>query len=359
MISLSLSRETVYADENRPLPKFEPLQDNWDKGTLRALLHSAMQTDTGNGKKLLVDWEARKLPVPNDAELIRFAHNIVVSGDSVFGTMCLFLPNDWAAVLKQVEEQSQIDHKTLYETLNEIEIAERPPVAGEDYLRGIAYWLVVANHVFVVQHTPIQTKAFEEYFYQLLLKSGLIKEADRFALRSEFDKSSVGGDLQDITAVEIGGIMQQPTMPATLSEELKIEDVEEQKTIGRRVTRFDKAWDVLRALFGDPNAESIMKSIPSDAELEVDVRFGYKTRNRKVSRQALQDIARAARNLPDGEVIAFGKEGSRQVGEDLRLSMNMPFQLIREKGALLELDNARNQLLRVYQRFVEDDKIEV
>jgi hypothetical protein len=38
--------------------------------------------------------------------------------------------------------------------------------------------------------------------------------------------------------------------------------------------------------------------------------------------------------------------------------MPMPFELIREHGALLDLEDARTQLMRVYQRFVEDGKIE-
>ncbi|UWU88166.1 hypothetical protein N2605_17495 [Bradyrhizobium yuanmingense] len=240
------------------------------------------------------------------------------------------------------------------EALRDVEIAERPPIKGEDYLRGIAYWLVAGNHLFVVQHTSIQTKAFEEYFKALLDGAGVTAEADKFALRAVFNKTIVGGDLEEITAVEVGGILSQGP-PEIITMEGKV--VEEQETLGRQTSRFDKALDVLKAVFGAPDAERILKEIPKEAELEVEVRFGYKTKRRGVSRAALEDIARSARNLPDGEVTAFGKDG-KQIGDDLRLSMPMPFALLREHGALLDLDDARTQLMRVYQRFVEDGKIE-
>jgi hypothetical protein len=218
----------------------------------------------------------------------------------------------------------------------------------------VAYWLIAANHLFVVQHTSIQTKAFEEYLKALLDATGVTDSGETFGLQAVFNKSIVGGDLEEIMAVEVGGILSQG-LPEIISTEAKI--VEEQETLGRTTSRFEKAMEVLKAVFGAPDAERILSEIPTEAELEVDVRFGYKTRRRGVSRAALADIARSARNLPDGEVTAYGKDG-KQIGDDLRLSMPMPFELLREHGALLDLNDARTQLMRVYQRFVEDGKIE-
>ena len=317
------------------------------------MLVAALAATAPSGLTFTNDWSARTLAVPGEPQLRRFAHNIVSATTDLSGTMCLFSPNDWAPVLIR-ESADSGTHKTLDEALKAVEIAERPPVGGEDYLRGIAYWLVAGNHLFVVQHTSIQTKAFEEYFKDLLDAAGITAEAEKFALRAVFNKAVVGGDLNEITAVEVGGILSQG-LPEIITTEGKV--VEEQETLGRTTSRFERAMDVLKAVFGAPDAERILKEIPKEAELEVEVRFGYKTKRRGVSRAALEDIARSARNLPDGEVTAFGKDG-KQIGDDLRLSMPMPFELLREHGALLNLNDARTQLIRVYQRFVEDGKIE-
>ena len=144
-------------------------------------------------------------------------------------------------------------------------------------------------------------------------------------------------------------------MPLT-GDELKVTVTEEQQQIGRKVTKFEKAKAVLAAIFSDLDAERILAAVPPEAEPEVDVKFGYRSSKRKLSKAALADIASAARNLPDGEVIAFGK-GGKQIGDDLRLSMPIPVKLVRDKGALLDLEDARTKLLRVYQRFTEDNKI--
>jgi hypothetical protein len=143
--------------------------------------------------------------------------------------------------------------------------------------------------------TSIQTKALEEYLKALFDSTGITTERETFGLRAVFNKTIVGGDLEEIMAVEVGGILSQG-MPEIIAKEAKI--IEEQETLGRTTSRFDKALDVLKAVFGAPDAERILKEIPTEAELEVDVRFGYKTRRRGVSRAVLADIARSARNLP-------------------------------------------------------------
>jgi hypothetical protein len=331
--------------------RFEFVNGASGKGTLQSMIAGALKRPAKSGLTFGDDWSAMTLPVPGEPRLKRFAHNISVATSDIAGTLCLFSPDDWAPVL--IRQAKEKKHVSLDEALKQVEIAERPPLEGEDYLRGVAYWLVAADHLFVVQHTSIQTKAFEEYFKALLESAGVLSSGDNLALRAVFNKSVVGGDLEEIMAVEVGGVLSQG-LPELISEPTV---VEEQETLGRTTSRFDKAMDILRAVFGSPDAERILNGMPPDAELEVDVRFGYKTKRRGVSRAVLADIARSARNLPDGEVTAYGRDG-KQIGDDLRLSMPMPFELLREHGALLDLSDVRTQLMRVYQRFVEDGKIE-
>ena len=333
--------------------KFDPVPNPWTKGTLQSLLIESLSVSTEQGDRFSENWQKRCFGVPSEDALQRFTYGISYSSEYIFGVLCLYRPDDWAPVLKRAISEAEHDHLSLDEVLREVEIAERRPVEGEDYIRGIAYWLVVGDHFFVVQHTSIQTKAFEEYFVSFFRAASTIGGADDFALQSVFNKSIVGGDLDDISAVEIGGVMNHGK---STDQPVKILETEEQKVKGRRYM-FEKAKEILSAIFGPPDAAKILADFPSEAELVVDVRFGYKTKKRKLSRAVLSDIARAARNLPDGEVRAISKNG-RQIGDDLRLSMQMPFKLIRQDGALLDLEDTRVQLLRVYQRFTEDGKIE-
>ena len=71
----------------------------------------------------------------------------------------------------------------------------------------------------------------------------------------------------------------------------------------------------------------------------------------------MQRVATSARNLDDGEVKIHSKDGTIQRNE-ARLHEDMQFNLVRKNSALLDLADARNQLLAVHQRFLDDGKIE-
>lgn len=339
--------------------KFDPIVQNWTKGSMQKLIQSAFAWKNSRGEIVGERWELRTFPMPTEPALRRFSHGIIGTDESIFGVLCLYSPEDWTPVLKRQMAEAEAEHRTLEETLRQIEIAERPPADGEDYIRGIAYWMVTGDHFFVIQHTSIQTKAFEEYFLALFRSVGIMGQDEVFALQAVFNKAAAGGDLEDITSVQIGGVASrvEPRNLEPIAEgELKETVTEEQHQVARKVTRFEKARAVLEAIFSAPDAERILNAVPPEADLEVDVKFGYRSSKRKLSKAALADIASAARNLPDGEVIAFGK-GGKQVGDDLRLSMSLPVKLVRDKGALLDLEDARLKLLRVYQRLMEDNKI--
>src|SRR3979490_1769023 len=149
--------------------RFEPVSGCSGKGTLQNMIASALQRIAPSRRIVGDDGSARTLPVPGEPRLKRFAHNISIAASDISGTMCLFSPDDWAPVIiREAAEEGQETHVSLDEALRQVEIAERPPFEGDDYLRGLAYWLIAANHLFVVQHTSIQTKAFEEYLKALL-----------------------------------------------------------------------------------------------------------------------------------------------------------------------------------------------
>jgi hypothetical protein len=153
--------------------RFEPVNGSWSKGTLQKMIATALARTAPSGRTVGDDWSARTLPVPGEPRLKRFAHNISVAASDISGTMCLFSPDDWAPVIiREAAEEGEEKHVSLDEALKQVEIAERPPFEGEDYLRGVAYWLIAANHLFVVQHTSIQTKAFENISRRCLMRLG-------------------------------------------------------------------------------------------------------------------------------------------------------------------------------------------
>lgn len=101
----------------------------------------------------------------------------------------------------------------------------------------------------------------------------------------------------------------------------------------------------------EADVQGLLSSIPAEADLNVSVHIGYKTRKRQVSRAPMH---KALRNLPEGEVTAIGKTG-RMTGKDIRLSYPVN---IRSNGSLLDPCDVREKLRSAYDYFVSNGKIE-
>ncbi|EPY01357.1 hypothetical protein K678_11186 [Magnetospirillum fulvum MGU-K5] len=244
-----------------------------------------------------------------------------------------------------------------------VDIAEDRAPDGMEYLRGIAYWLAVNDHFFMIQHTAMQTKGMEEYLTWLLRDETETIERDHFVeLQAAFDISSVGGDLEDVTSIEIGGLIpetvrdtdEQTVHPAPTSG--KTVEVVERSTVGDLRAMFDKGKKIIEDLLGPMEAKKLMDSIPPDAALDVTVNIGYRAKKRKFEKEFMRNLASGLRNMPEGEVRIRGKDGAIK-GDEARLQTSMPVKRIRDGSMLLDLVDARNQLIRVYHRFVEDGKI--
>jgi hypothetical protein len=109
---------------------------------------------------------------------------------------------------------------------------------------------------------------------------------------------------------------------------------------------------VLQAVMNnEADVQNLLESIPEDADLDVSVHIGYKTKKRRVSRAPMQQ---ALRNLPDGEITAVGKHG-KLTGKDIRLSY--PVRVL-STGSLLDPTDVQAKLKDAYDYFVTNGKIE-
>jgi hypothetical protein len=69
--------------------------------------------------------------------------------------LLLYSPNESIPILYEADAA----HKSLAETLKDFEIRETQLGKGQDFLKGISYWLVSGDHLFVLQHVAIQVHA--------------------------------------------------------------------------------------------------------------------------------------------------------------------------------------------------------
>jgi hypothetical protein len=316
--------------------------------TLSSALATAFQADV-DGTVVRDNWRHRVADHPTDTAFKRLANNILIEDDFVFGNLCVYSPGNLQAML----QLSGDDHRDLAEVLSELGVREAPAPEGHEFLHGMAYWLVTGDHVLAIQHQSLQVKALEEYFGWLLAeRSGGFKNGSQIILKTVFDRNAVGGDLGEIKEVQVGGVVH----PRVAESTGDVVEIDKQTSLGERTARFGKAREILESILGIDEADNLLRKMPEEAALEVAVRFSYRSKKRKLSRQALSDLAVGLRNLPDGEVTTSGKHGKSK-GDDVRLSMARSVPLLAEGSTLLDLNGVFEVLKSTYLRFVEDDLI--
>ena len=290
------------------------------------------------------DWHRRIETLHADPPQSRFINNVHSDNLTVFGTLCAYTERQMQALIDTSPTAASAD----------VPVSDAQAPIGSDYLHGIAYWLIVRDHCYVVQHPRVTSKAIEQYLTWLLQRTGILRNAQAIVLGSQFDLTDVGGDLDDVVSIEIGGLAPETVGghdDATV--EVTTRDVEERRSLRELKPTFTKARRVLEGLLGEIGASHFMDNMPDGAALDVTVNIGYRSKKRKIERAGLKDVGTQLRNLGDGDVKIRGRNGTTH-GNDARLHMNMPFKLIRANGILLDLEDARTQLRRVHDRFFED-----
>ena len=234
-----------------------------------------------------------------------------------------------------------------------LDVEQEPPPEGKEYIHSMMYWMVIKNHMLIVQSRSLNAKKLEEYLTWLLKdRTATIDPTGQVILQAKFDNTDVGGDLEDIREIIVGGATGVAASSTAESVEEQVSETETYRAIGERRPWRDRAVEVLRAVMkNEADVQELLDSIPEDAALQVAVHIGYKAKRRRVTRAPMQH---ALRNLPEGEITAIGKHG-RLTGKDIRLSY--PASILKQ-GSLLDPEDVVRALRQAYTHFVENGKIE-
>lgn len=244
-----------------------------------------------------------------------------------------------------------------------------PAPEKKEYVHSLMFWMVKDNHVFVIQSTSLRTESLESYMGWLLgTKTNVANVGNGIVLASKFDEEVVGGDLSDIQELVIGGVAAVPTVPLPEPQPLqeKVTEITQHAQIGTQGrTGWEQAWDILSTLLGgSANVEEMMKSVPQDAELSVEVHIGYKTKKRKVNREALRNLETGLRNLPDSQIHVKAKGGNKAADGSIRLHHPASIKLRETQdgdetraGSLLDPTDVLRAMKEAYDVFLANGKI--
>ena len=314
-----------------------------NRGTLETHVRNALQHIVKK-EPLSKHWKHRAWIVPpdqSDTLLMNIFHD---DGVSFFGDLTLYTKGFMQALLRNELNVAML------------KVEQMPPPEGREYIHSMMYWMVLGNHVLTIQSRSLNTKHLERYLTWLLKeKTAQMGANGQILLTAKFDSQEVGGDLEDLRKIIVGGTGVMDAVSAQPPEKPveSVREVTEHVDVGARRSWGERALDILRAVMGnETDVQKLLQSMPDDADLDVSVHIGYKAKKRLVTRAPMQQ---ALRNLPEGEITAIGKHGT-MTGKDIRLSFPVSVLF---NGSLLELDDVRKKLKSAYTYFVENGKIDV
>lgn len=334
--------------------KFDPGQSDLQGATLESLCRSALSNVDSSTLSL---WERPQDRLFNlgstDGRQI-FLNKIADLSSAIFGEMCLVQSSDLQALLELKVSTVKLSDITTAQIYN---LDERSAPKGSQFVRGMAYWLAIGNHVFFVKNHLMTPDLIHSYLSWLLKSQTTVVPSNvDFVLQAEFDKTQVAGDIGDIRSLRVSG----KSAPQRIMPQVEGDDasrvVKTARTVADKFVEFGQAFPVVEALLGKAKADSLVSSLGPEEYLSVDAAVKVRGRRTEASKAKLRNIANDIADMSDAKVQIEGKDGTVSDGDAI-LRTRMPFDLPHEGSNLLEFDNVADQLQEVYGRFVKDGKI--
>lgn len=272
---------------------------------------------------------------------------------SVFGEACLVDTKGLQALLQLKRSNVELSNLTTAEVFD---LNESGAPDGSQFLRGMAYWLAVGDHLIFVKTSNMTSDLIQGYLDWLLKSHGAgLPATTSVALQAEFDKSQVSGDIGDIRNLRVKG-NSLPSFRVDVGDEEPAKSRSVSRTVGDKFVQFKQAVPIVEALLGKAKTDSLVESLGPEEYLAVDASVKIRGRRTEESKAKLKQLANDMADLTDATVQVEGKDGKLSNGDAI-LRTNMPFDLPYEGSNLLDFNNVADQLQEVYSRFVRDGKI--
>lgn len=331
---------------------------------LEDLIHQAMNAhDVGARAKVRDRYTLRIQKAEADNFLTNIFNDGNAEGESVaFGDIVHFTKGHMQAVLEMSDPKS-----------SQLAVAQMAAPGRSEYMHSQMFWMVKGDHVFVIQSNSLQTEALERYLGWLLNEyAGGLSEG--VTLAAKFDSDVVGGDLGDIREIVIGGALSGPQASSDTSSpergggsSQRVKEVTtESDVLSRSASGSEMVRGVLEALLNNDSAaaDRVLGSVPPDAELQVQVHIGYKTRRRKVDRAPLRSLEVGLRHIPDSQLSVIAKGSKTGPDGSVRLHHNSSVKLIKSRngeseivGSLLDPADVLRAMWQAYSVMMADGKI--
>lgn len=170
--------------------------------TLEVLCRDALGAKQ-NGQTLWQRANDRIFQFPDDDARKAILNKAADLSSAIFGELCLIQSDGFQALLEMRASNVQTSHITKAEIFT---LADRQAPSNSQFIRGMAYWLAIGNHLFSVKTQSMSAEHIRRYLEWLLKTdpSGFPSTA-ALQLQAEFDRSTVAGDIGEIRSLKVSG----------------------------------------------------------------------------------------------------------------------------------------------------------
>lgn len=245
--------------------------------------------------------------------------------DWLFGELVTFKDGENIRVI-----EDSLDKKVL-----DFEQIKTPE--GRQLIRGITYWLIVENHLLIIQAANIPITDVGKYLVWFLNEYTSLK-TDSLVFKAQTKiKQDNAPPIDTVQIRSISGTSESNFIPITSTfDEKKVSDE-------------PKVFSILKYLgLCEVDIDKLKKQAGSDGEISLEMSIKIKTnRRKKLIRHA--DAISIFSNIEDDEVILRGKHG-KQVGKVMKLSYRDA--RVEEKGSFLDPDSSQQALIEAFKYFI-------
>ncbi len=275
--------------------------------------------------------------------------------DGFYGTLYEFEPGGYQAVLKFVDEMRDQPEVNL------VEVSQYKTQPGQEFIQNWVYFYIRNNNICFIQSRNIGANIISNYCNFLLKESSIIDSDKEISLKTQFDLSLLGKDRGKIKSVQVGNTIIAP-MNEDRQEQSSgkfVETTKEEKIGGiqKSIGAGSYAINQIAIILGctQHEAESLIEDRAPDTELLVRAQVIAKTRNKEWRQKFYREVEAIVQGMDHSQIKLSTSTGTIN-GQKAILSDDQKFTMT---GSLPILAEAWATLRKVYERWVEDDKIEI
>ncbi len=333
--------------------RFQPTGGSQAGNTLEQLCRTALGQPDAQGVRLWERAEDRLFQLGDEYGGQILLNRVADLSDSVYGELCYVEKKGLQALLQLKASKKQLSNLTLAEVFA---LEEREAPSGSQFIRGLTYWLAIGDHLFFVKTQAMNSDRLHAYLNWLLkVPQGPLAATFTFDLQAEFDKSA--GDLGDIRKLRVSGRRTSSSVVPVADASAQPRETKTNKRVREAVLQNEQARPVWEAVIGSDTTKSFIEALGPEEYIVADTSLAIRGRRTDSTKQKMKELANDLADRTDEKVQIEGADGKVSDGDAI-LRTRMPFNVPHDGSTLLDFENAADQLMVVYSRFVQDGKID-